>query len=168
MFTLKKSNTILVPLLSTCLLTACTGIGLKEQTETYGGKFTGNHSALARCVINKLQSDSRWVIHALQFEVRRYPRIEATEVYAYPPGALPGTYARNSPGNPDAVVNYGPPKPKIYTSEPKADTSRDGSPDYSFLLTIKRTDDETVVATLNGERYKSDIAWDKLKACSAR
>jgi hypothetical protein len=44
----------------------------------------------------------------------------------------------------------------------------DISPDYSFVLTLKRTDDETVVATLNGKKYEGGIAWEKLKACSAQ
>jgi hypothetical protein len=164
---MKKCIKILVPL-SACLLSACAGIGLKEKTETYGAKFTGTHATLASCVIKQLQSDSRWVIRGMQYEVRRYRAAAATEIYAYPRGALPGTYARNSPDNPDGVFRYGPPVPKIHVHRPEVDNRPDGNPDYAFVLMIQRTDDETVFATLKGEKYKSDIAWDKLKACSTR
>ncbi|SEP38990.1 hypothetical protein [Nitrosovibrio sp. Nv6] len=156
----------LAPLLSACLLTACAGIGLKEETETRGAKFAGNHLALAHCVISNLQSDNRWVIRGLQYDVRRYPDLEATEIYAYEYGSLPGTYARNSPLNPDAVFRHGPPPPKIQQYKPNADTRGDINPDYSFVLMIKRTDNATVFATLNGKKYEGDIAWEKLKACS--
>ncbi len=162
-----KFKIILAPLFSACLLSACAGVGLKEKTETHGAKFTGDHAALARCVTGKLQSDSRWMIRALQYDVRRYPGLEATEIYAYPAGSLPGTYPRNSPSNPDAVISYAPPVAKIHSSKPNADTNSDVSPGYSFALTIKRTDNATVFATLNGKKYEGDIAWEKLKDCSA-
>lgn len=144
------------------LLSGCAGIDMKDQTRTYGAKFTGNHAALARCVVDSMQSDSRWIITELQYDIRRYPDIEATEIYAYPLGLLPGTYARNSPANPDAVVSYAPPVPKVYAYK----QSPEAGPGYSFVLMIKRTDNATVVATLNGSKYRGDIAWEKLKACS--
>jgi hypothetical protein len=145
------------------LLPACASLGIKDTTQTYGAKFTGEHSALARCVVAKLQSDSRWLITELGYDVRRYPDIRATEIYAYPFSALPGTYARNWPTNPDAVASYAPPVPKVHAYKQSADAS----PAYSFVLMIKRTDDATVFATLNGKKYQGDIAWEKLKACSA-
>lgn len=144
------------------LLSGCAGVGVKDEIRTYGAKFTGTHAALARCVVDSLRSDSRWIISELQYDVRRYPDIEATEIYAYPLGLLPGTYARNSPANPDAVVSYAAPVPKVqaYRQSPEA------GPGYSFVLMIKRTDNATVFATLNGKKYRGDIAWEKLKACS--
>ena len=54
-----------VSLLSALLLTACAGFGLNETRQTYGAKFTGTHPVLAKCVLNKLRSDSRWLIRAL-------------------------------------------------------------------------------------------------------
>ncbi|SFO27433.1 hypothetical protein SAMN05216332_109104 [Nitrosospira briensis] len=162
-----KLKIILAPLLAACLLSACAVIGLKEKTGTHGAKFTGDHAALARCVTGKLQTDSRWMIRALQYDVRRYPDLGATEIYAYPAGSLPGTYPRNSPSNPDAVISYAPPVAKIHSSRPNADTNSDVSPGYSFVLTIKRTDNATVFATLNGKKYEGEIAWEKLKGCSA-
>lgn len=164
-FKLKKSVTFLIPFAFACLVTACANLGLKQESRAYGAKFTGNHAALARCVVDKLQSDSRWIIRSLQYKVLTYRDIEATEVYAYTQGALPGTYARNSPSNPDAVISYGPPMPEVHARKP-ASTSQDDNSDYSFVLTLKRTDNATVFATLNGKKYEAGIAWDKLKACS--
>lgn len=162
---MKKFIAILVPLSCGCLLAACAGIGLKEQSFTQGGKFAGNHTALARCVVNELQSDSRWTVRALQYQVFSYPHIAATEIYAYPEGALTGTYARNSPSNPDAVIRYGLPTPRIHAGK-SGSPNKEIDPDYSFVLTLKRTDNATVFATVSGRKYESGIAWGKLRACS--
>lgn len=161
-------NKPIVALLATsCLLSACATIGLKEKTQTYGGKFTGNHSVLARCVVDRLQGDSRWVIRGLQYDVWTYPDIEATEIYGYSLSVVPGIYARNSPTNPDAVgTYYGMPIPRTYVYRQSAGRP-DINPNYSFVLTLKRTDNATVVATGSGKSYETGIAWEKLKACSA-
>ncbi|MDQ3185739.1 MAG: hypothetical protein M3Q16_04620 [Pseudomonadota bacterium] len=144
------------------LLPACASLDMKDETQTYGAKFTGEHSALARCVVTKLQADSRWSIMELGYDVRRYPDIQATEIYAYPFSSLPGTYARNSPSNPDAVISYAPPVPKVYAYQ----QSPEATPGYLFVLMIKRTDNATVFATLNGKKSRGDIAWETLKNCS--
>jgi hypothetical protein len=164
---MKKHAAFAVPLLAGGLFSACSSLGLKEESEARAAKFTGNHAALARCVVTRLQADSRWVIRNMQYKVLAYQEIAATEVYAYPLGALPGTYARNSPSNPDAVRRYGPPDPEIRTDKPETATTRDESAGYSFVLTLKRTDNTTVFATLNGKKYAGGIAWDKLKSCEA-
>lgn len=157
--------------MSACLLSACANLGLKEQTQAYGGKFEGNRSALSRCVVDKLQSDSRWVIRGFQYETWAYPDIEATEVYGYSLNDVPGIYARTSPANPDSVGTYpgmaaGMPIPKTHVYRKNAGTRPDINPNYLFILTLKRADAETVVATLNGKRYESNIVWEKLKACA--
>ena len=158
----------LVSLLSALLLTACAGFGLNETRQTYGAKFTGTHPVLAKCVLNKLRSDSRWLIRGLQYDVRTYRDIQATQIYAYPGNSLPGTYARNSPDNPDAVVSYTAPQPSVHASRQETDTGEGLSPNYSFDLMVKRTDSETVFATLKGKKYESDAAWDALNACATR
>jgi hypothetical protein len=90
--------------------------------------------------------------------------MEATEIYAYPRDSMPGTYARNSPENPDAVLSYNAPQPSL-----TSDTDAGGhvNPNYSFALVLKRTDSKTVVANINGKKYESDAAWNVLKACAA-
>jgi hypothetical protein len=164
---MKKFVAVSIAVLSGCLLGACAGLGLKEQSFTHGEKFSGNHTALARCTVDKLQSDSRWMIRTLQYQVFSYPEVAATEIYAYPEGALAGTYARNSPSNPDAVIRYGLPTPMIHPGRPGRDADKEVDRDYSFVLTLKRTDNATVFATVSGREYESGIAWDKLEDCSA-
>lgn len=156
---------ILIALLAACLVTACASIGLREETEARGSKFSGTHAALARCVVDALQSDNRWIVRALQYEVRRYPEIETTEIHAYPPGVLPGLYARTSPDNPDAVIRQAHPM-EIHSRKPPPAITRDVHPDYSFVLTLKRTDNATVYANLNGKKYEGGVAWEKLGACA--
>src|SRR5687768_3608513 len=90
-FKMERSVTFLIPLAFACLITSCANLGLKQESQAYGAKFTGNHAALAGCVVDKLQTDSRWIIRSLQYKVLTYRDIEATEVYAYTQGALPGT-----------------------------------------------------------------------------
>ena len=152
---------ILASLMVPCLLAGCSTIGLQERTEARGGKFSGTHAALANCILHGLESDSRWVIRALQYEVRTYPEIGMTEIYAYAPGVLPGTYARNSPENPDAVIARTPP-----VEVPSRKIIRDAHPGHSFILTLKRTDSTTVYANLNGKQYEGGVAWEKLTFCS--
>lgn len=170
---MNKSFASLTLISLTGFLSSCANIGLKEETQSHGGKFAGNHAALARCVTDHLRSDSRWMIRELQFEVRRYPQLAATEIYGYTLTNFPGIHARNSPRNPDAVISYPGPvtiisgrhaHPGLFS----AASAPDIPPDYSFVLTLKRTDDETVVATLNGKKYEGGIAWEKLRACSAQ
>ena len=100
--------------------------------------------------------------------MRTYRDIQATQIYAYPGNSLPGTYARNSPDNPDAVVSYTAPQPSVHASRQETDTGEGLSPNYSFDLMLKRTDSETVFATLKGKKYESDAAWDALDACATR
>jgi hypothetical protein len=165
---MNKFDIILIPLLPALLLTGCATIGLKETRQSYGAKFTGTHPVLAKCVLNELRSDSRWLIRGLQYDVRTYRDIEATEIFAYPHGALPGTYARNSPDNPDAVLSYTAPGPTVYPSSRNADTARDANPSYSFVLMLKRTDSTTIFANMNGKKYESDAAWHALNVCATR
>lgn len=165
---MNKFNIILIPLLPALLLVGCAAIGLKETRQTYGAKFTGTHPVLAKCVLNELRSDSRWLIQGLQYDVRTYRDLEATEIYAYPRGSLPGTYARNSPDNPDAVLSYTTPQPRVYPSRQDTATAHDVNPNYSFALMLKRTDSDTVFANMNGKKYESDAAWEALNACATR
>ncbi len=161
-----KWITVLVFSLGGTLLAACAGLGWEESAFTHGGKVSGNLAALARCTVDQLQSDSRWIIRTLQYQVFSYPDIAAMEIYAYPEGALAGTYARNSPSNPDAVIRYGPPTPLIHPGKPGSNADKEVDPDYSFVLTLKRTDNATAFATVSGRKYESRIAWETLGACA--
>jgi len=55
----------------------------------------------------------------------------------------------------------------IYPGKPGSNADKEVDPDYSFVLTLKRTDNATTFATISGRKYESRIAWDTLEACSA-
>jgi hypothetical protein len=56
---------------------------VKEYEPIYRGQVKGNYSALARCVADMMQSDERWQIQGLLYDVRVYPDIQKSEVHAY-------------------------------------------------------------------------------------
>ncbi|SFW23372.1 hypothetical protein SAMN05216414_10771 [Nitrosovibrio sp. Nv17] len=159
------SSTMKIPIaILTLLLSACANSGtFQHKPQRHADRFGGNRAALADCTIGRLQADSRWVISGLGYEVRSYPDIDATEVYAFPLGALPGTYPRNMPTNPDAVGVQEKPVVKVldYAAHPYT------GPSYSFLLMLKRIDDDSVLATVKGNEYEGGIAWESLAACAA-
>lgn len=145
------------------LLTGCASIGsIKDKPQLYDGKIPGDHANLARCVVDRLQADSRWVISSLQYNMWEYPDIAASEIYAYALHSLPDMYARSSPTNPDAVIDYSAPQP---VSRAYAQGAYSG-PEYSFALLLKRADHTTVLATLKGNKYEGRIAWESLQACA--
>ncbi len=146
------------------LLPGCASIGsVKDKPQLYDGKLQGNHASLARCVVDRLQADSRWVISSLQYKMWEYPNIAASEIYAHALHQIPEMYARTSPLNPDAVFDYSAPQP---VSRAYAQSAYTG-PEYSFTLLLKRTDNTTVLATLKGNKYEGRIAWESLQACAS-
>lgn len=156
---MKKAIAILAILLS-----ACAGLsGSKEKPWIYEEPMAGNHSVLARCVVSRLQSDSRWSIRMLQFGNRHYPDIDASEIYAYDRRFLPGVFARNSPTNPDVVFDYADPGLEALSYGQRG---TDTGLAYVFALMIKKIDDGSVMATLKGNKHAGGIAWEYLQACA--
>jgi hypothetical protein len=150
-------------LLFAILLTGCASINtVKDKPQLYNGKFDGVHTRLSHCIVNKLRSDSRWVINSQQFKMWEYPDIATSEVYAYALHALPEMFARISPLNPDAVFDNSPPQSVISMD---ADGPYVG-PEYSFTLLLKQVNNSSVTAILKGEKYEGRIAWEGLLKCS--
>jgi hypothetical protein len=150
-------------LLIAILLAGCAGIKtVKDKPQLYNGKFDGVHTRLSHCIVNKLRSDTRWVINSQQFKIWEYPEIATSEVYAYALHALPEMYSRISPLNPDAIFDYSPPQAVIrtYSNGPYV------GPEYSFTLLLKQANSSTVTAILKGEMYEGRIAWDGLLTCA--
>lgn len=56
---------------------------VQEYAPVYDGQVKGDYSALARCVAEKMQSDGRWQIQGLLYDVRVYPDVKESEVHAY-------------------------------------------------------------------------------------
>ncbi|WP_430232827.1 hypothetical protein [Nitrosomonas communis] len=145
------------------ILAACTSIrGPKEQPWIYEEPIAGNHVDLARCVVARLQADSRWSIRMLQFSNRLYQDIDASAIYAYDTRFLPGIFARNSPTNPDAVFEYVAPNPGIRSYH---QDSAEVEPAYAFVLMIKNMSDNRTMATLKGNKHVGGIAWQHLQTC---
>ena len=154
---------ILIVFLTVFFIAACANlIDSKEKPQLYEEKLAGEHSTLASCVVNKLQSDSRWFMRILQFRNRKYPDIGASEIYALDTRYLHNIYPSNSPSNPDAVLDYVDPNPEIL---PYARSNVYTGPVYAFVLMLKKIDTITVNATLKGDEYVGGIAWKILHSC---
>ncbi|HNJ37768.1 MAG: hypothetical protein E6Q61_08835 [Nitrosomonas sp.] len=157
---INKSIIVLALFLVSCAMTAP-----KEKPKIFEDQLAGSYSNLARCTIAKLRAEGNWALRSLQFNLKHYKDIEASEVFAYDIRFLPGVFARNSPANPDAVFDYIDPNPSITTYEQRLTNILPG---YAFALLIKKNDDTTVNATLEGEMRSGEIAWKHLLECPAK
>ncbi len=146
-------------------LVACATTAPKEKPKIFEDQLAGSYSKVARCTIAKLRAEGNWALRSLQFNLKHYKDIEASEVFAYDIRFLPGVFARNSPANPDAVFDYIDPNPSIATYERRLTNILPG---YAFALLIKKNDDSTVNATLEGEMRSGEIAWKHLLECPAK
>lgn len=154
---------ILLVLFTVSCLSACAHlIDPKEKPQWYEEKFAGEHTVLASCVINKLQSDGRSFMHILQFRNRRYSDIDASEIHALDTRYLRNMVATYAPTNPDAVLIYAGTATETL---PYANRNTDNESAYAFALMLKKIDDTTVNATLKGDQYFADIAWKILQTC---
>ncbi len=144
-------------------LLACTHlIDSKEKPQLYEERLAGEHSMLASCVVNKLQSDSRSFMRILLFRNRKYSDVEASEIHAFDTRYLPNIVASYSPTNPDAVLIYSRP---ITETLPYARRGINNESAYMFALMLKKIDDTVVNATLTGDQYLGNIAWKILQTC---
>ena len=161
---INKSSIVLVLALA-LFLVACVNTASKEKPKIFEDQLAGSHSNLARCTIAKLRAEGNWALRSLQFNLKHYTDIEASEIFAYDIRSLPGVFARNSPANPDAVFDYIDPNPGITTYEQRQTNI---FPGYAFALLIKKNDDSTVSAALEGEARSGEIAWKHLLECPAK
>lgn len=151
--------------LSTFLLIACTHLsGPVEKPQRYSESFAGDHQVLARCVTEKLGSDSRSFMRILRFRNILYSDKNTSEIYAFDTRYLPGIFASNSPTNPDAIVDFHDASPEVQTYDQRNENSQKV---HAFALSLDQTDQRNILATLRGESYFSDIAWRMLQSCTA-
>ena len=147
------------------LLSACAGmINWKERPLLYEEAVYGDHTALARCVINKLNADPRPLMQLYHYKFRIYPDIDTSQIYAYDTRFLPYIYASNSPENVDAVRDYISMAPEIL---PDVNNVIEAEYIYGFALTIKNTGNDRSKAAMKGNKYVSGIAWDYLQSCAS-
>jgi hypothetical protein len=158
---MKKIIVILV-----VFLTACASVDEPEKKSTpYEKSFVGNHVTLALCMTKRLQMDRRWSMRMLQFRNRIYQDTEVSEILAYDMRLLPGIYARNSPTNPDAVMDHVSPTPEVAHTYDRTDKTY-FEPAYRFSLIMKGTDTTAVTAKLKGNQHLGSIAWKHLQVCA--
>ena len=117
-----------------------------EQTpQSFNQQFSGEHAALAKCVVTKLQSDGKRALNDLQFKHKQFSDKEASEVLALDTRYLSNVYPAYAPSNPDAVK-----------------TTRD----FTFSILLEKNDYASVMATLDGDRYTGQMAWKILEFCA--
>ena len=144
------------------LLSCAHFVDSKEKPQLYEERLAGEHSMLASCVVDKLQSDSRSFMRILLFRNRKYSDVGASEIHAFDTRYLPNMVASYSPTNPDAVLIYSGP---ITETLPHTRRGIDNESAYTFALMLKKIDDTVVNATLTGDQYLGNIAWKILQTC---
>ncbi len=153
--------------LTAFFLTACANFSQSIDTgnpHVQEEMLSGEHSALASCIVSKLQSDGRSFMRVLQFRNRRIPNTNASEIHAFDMRYLPNIYATNSPLNPDAVLV---PLDSNLETLPYVRRNKNGEPAYVFALTLKQMDERTVHATLKGDQFMGNQAWKILQGCAS-
>lgn len=161
---MKKSFAVSIATLLILSLSGCAGlINTKDKPLLYQQTLAGDYLALARCIENKLLADSRRYMRVLHYKFRAYPDIDTSEIYAYDTRFLPYVYASNSPHNPDGIEDYIGPSPEII---PNTQNVIGAEYIYAFALTIQQTSDTKAVATLKGNKFVGNIAWDYLQTCT--
>lgn len=149
-------------------LTACANslqfLAANPDLHRHQENILGEHTTLGKCSLYKLQSDARSFMRVLQFRMRTDPQTSISEIHAFDLRYLPNVYATNSPTNPDAVAVTIETDPETLPYSPR---NQSGEPIYAFVLTLKQIDDITVYASLKGDPYLGNIAWDILRDCAS-
>lgn len=146
-------------------ISACANlIDSNTKPQQFEEQLFGAHAALASCVINKLQSDGRSFLRPLQFRWRQYQDIDASEIHAYDTRYRHNATATYAPSNPDAIFIYAHTEPEILPSAQRSDNDKAV---YAFALLLKKIDSRTVQASLRGDAFISNIAWNILQSCAA-
>ena len=146
------------------LVSACAGmINSKEKPVLQDTTLPGEHSQLARCLVNHLSADSRTFMRIFHFRSRVYPAIAASEIHAYDTRFLPYVYASNSPQNPDGIRDY-----ITHSLEVMHNTQNLIGAEYiyGFAFTLRQTGENAVAVVLKGSPYVGGIAWAYLQQCA--
>jgi len=65
------------------LLVGCVSVGdIKDQSPVMNKVVIGNYADIARCVVSGMESDSRWAVNALNYDIRVYSDNKTSEVIA--------------------------------------------------------------------------------------
>ena len=86
---MNKFVIVLSILVSSCLPHYVERVDMKNRLSLFDGQIKGHYSVLAWCVVDKLQTTNTMDSYS-RYNVRLYPDIEKSEVYAY---STPTSYA---------------------------------------------------------------------------
>ena len=74
---------IIIAAVSLLFMVGCVSVGdIKEQPPVMNKVVTGNYADIARCVVSGMESDSRWTVNSLNYDVRVYADNKTSEVIA--------------------------------------------------------------------------------------
>ena len=138
---------------------------IEQAPQAFNQQFSGEHVALAKCVVTKLQSDGKRALNDLQFRHKQFSDKEASEVMAVDTRYLANVYPAYAPSNPDAVNTIGDLNSEMITSDQS--TAEKKQMAYTFSILLERNDYGSVMATLDGDRYTWQMAWKTLEFCAA-
>lgn len=162
----------LLPLSITFSLIACSTISetfktdgeVAQAPQSFNQQFSGEHAALAKCVVTKLQSDGKRALNDLQFKHKQFSDKEASEVMAMDTRYLTNVYPAYAPSNPDAVKTIGDLHSETITSDQSSAEKKQMA--YTFSILLEKNDYGSVMATLDGDRYTGQMAWNTLESCA--
>ncbi len=154
-----------IAVMAAVFISSCANFyAVEKRSARFEDRFSGEHAVLAECVATRLQADGRSFLRPLQFRIRQYPDIRASEIHAYDTRYLQNTYSTYAPSNPDAILIYGNPVPEILSATQRNQNDKSV---YAFALMLQQSDDTTVNASLRGDPFMSNIAWRVLQSCVA-
>ena len=140
----------------------------EETPRNFNQHFSGEHTALAKCVINKLRSDGKRALHYLHFKQREFSDREASEILALDTRYLSNVYPAYAPSNPDAVQISGGLYTEITeTLSYEARASEKNQMAFTFSLLLEKNDYASTTATLEGDHYTGEIGWKILESCAS-
>lgn len=141
----------------------------EETSRNFNQQFSGEHTTLAKCVINKLRSDGKRALHYLHFKHREFLDREASEVIALDTRYLSNIYPAYAPSNPDAVQISG----GLYTEFVETVSYKTRGADeksqmaFNFSLLLEKSDYASTTASLSGDYYTGEIGWKILESCAS-
>lgn len=154
-----------IAVMAAVFISSCANFyAVEKRSAHFEDRFSREHSALAECVATRLQSDGRSFLRPLQFRIRQYPDIHASEIHAYDTRYLQNAYSTYAPSNPDAILIYGNPVPEILSATQRNQNDKSV---YTFALMLQQISDTTVSVSLRGDPFMGSIAWKILQSCVA-
>jgi hypothetical protein len=73
----------IIILLASLFMIGCVSVGdIKKESPVMNKVVTGNYADISRCVVSGMESDSRWTVSSLNYDIRVYSDNKTSEVIA--------------------------------------------------------------------------------------